>query len=151
MLPVDRRTMASSLLFPLPRGWRGWVRQALVHAVALGRVALAEVRAGFERRSDPLARLAAEFDRERERGELLLEENRILRARLACISLGERPRYPPAERLAILMLRARAGWNAAETARRFLLAPATIAAWTQARRAGGGGPGADIRARESVQ
>jgi transposase InsO family protein len=52
-------------------------------------------------------------------------------ARLAAIPPRERPYYPPAERFAILQLRGRACWNAAETARRFLVTPATIGSWTQ--------------------
>ena len=54
-----------------------------------------------------------------------------MRARIACTAPNKRPHYPPSERLSIVMLRARAGWNASETAERFLLAPPTIASWTK--------------------
>jgi hypothetical protein len=46
---------------PLPRDWKGAVKQALLHAVGLERLALAEVRAGYDRSSDPRTRLSAEL------------------------------------------------------------------------------------------
>jgi len=58
---------------------------------------------------------------------LVREENRILRARLDAIPPRDRPHYPPVERVAILTLRAARGWTVAETARRFLVTPHTIA------------------------
>jgi len=121
--------MAPSFSIPLPRGWRGWVKQALLHAVGLERLALAEVRAGFESGLDPRADLVSSLDRAREEATLMREENRILRARLGCIPASRRPHYPAAERLSILVLRAKAGWNGAETAHRFLLTADTIASW----------------------
>jgi transposase InsO family protein len=101
----------------------------LLHAIGLERLALSEVRAGFENSRDPGARLTARLDRALEEIDLLGEEMRILRARLGCLPARERPYYPPAERFAILTLRGRRGWKAAQTARRFLLTPATIASW----------------------
>ncbi|MGH7142622.1 MAG: helix-turn-helix domain-containing protein, partial [Planctomycetota bacterium] len=49
--------------------------------------------------------------------------------RLAAIDPKLRPLYPPAERLAILELKARRGWSNAQTARVFHLAAKTIASW----------------------
>jgi predicted RNA polymerase sigma factor len=68
---------------------------------------------------------------------LLGEELRIKDARMARIAPRARPHYPPCERLAILMLRAVAGWNAAETARRFLVTATTIASWVKRLDEGG--------------
>ncbi len=51
-----------------------------------------------------------------------------------------RPHYPPNERLAILALRAARAWSQAETARRLLVTPLTVASWTQ--RLDGEGPDA---------
>jgi transposase InsO family protein len=121
--------MSEGLLIPLPRDWKRRIQCALLCCVGLERLALAEVRAGFEQALDPRARLLAELDALREAHAVQAEELRICRARLQCLPPQERPHYPPAERLAILLLRARAGWNAAETARRFLVTPATIASW----------------------
>ncbi len=42
-----------------------------------------------------------------------------------------RPHYRAVERMAILELRAARGWSRRQTARRFLLQPATVAAWTK--------------------
>lgn len=56
-------------------------------------------------------RLSAECERLRSEVALLREELRIKDARLALIPARERPQYPPAERLAILALRAARGWN----------------------------------------
>lgn len=131
-----------------PREWARHAKSALLHAVALGRVALLEVRSGFA--NGPLAqkRRLAEIDRLRGENALLREELRIKDARLAGIPAHKRPLYEPVERLAILALRAAAGWNGAETGRRFLLAPATIASWT--RRLDEGGPDALVQTREPV-
>ena len=50
---------------------------------------------------------------------------------MARIPARSRPHYPPAERLAILELRAARAWSVAQCARRFLLTAATIASWTR--------------------
>lgn len=137
---------ASSI--PLPRAWPRHAKFALLHAVAMARAALLDARAGFA--NGPLARRrrAAEINRLRAENALLREELRIKDVRIASIPAHQRPHYEPVDRLAILTLRAAAGWNAAETARRFLLAPATIASWT--RRVDEGGPAALVQTREPV-
>ncbi len=48
---------------------------------------------------------------------------------MARLAPARRPHYSPVERLAILALRAAHGWNTVQTARRFLLAPGTVAGW----------------------
>jgi putative transposase len=58
------------------------------------------------------------------------------------------PHYPPSERLAILELRAARGWSQAETARRLLVTPLTVASWTQ--RLDEEGPDALVQVREPV-
>lgn len=73
--------------------------------------------------------MAAKVARLTTENALLREEVRIKDTRLARIPPHERPHYEPVERMAILNLRAAAGWNAAETARRFLLTPLTVANW----------------------
>src|SRR5258706_10091991 len=52
------------------------------------------------------------------------------------------------ERLAILELRAARGWSQAQTARRLLVTPLTIASWTQ--RLDDEGPAALVQLREPV-
>jgi transposase-like protein len=103
----------------------------LLYALALARRIVLEVRAGFEDGPLVRARLRAENDRLKERVAVLEEELRIKDGRMARIAPSRRPHYPPPERLAIVTLRAAAGWSAAQTARRFLLTAATIASWMQ--------------------
>jgi putative transposase len=133
---------------PLPRGWPLLVKSALLHAVGLERLALTEVRSALEHSLDPRARQAAEIGRLRERVAMREEEIRIKDARLAALPAARRPHYPPAERLAILMLRAKTGWSAAETARRFLLSPQTVASWM--RRLDESGPDALVQTRQPI-
>jgi len=76
---------------PLPRGWPAHAKSALLHAVSLARVALIDVRSGFE--NSPLlhARQAAEIDRLRAELARVNEECRILRARLAPVPAPKLP------------------------------------------------------------
>ncbi|UCE61763.1 MAG: helix-turn-helix domain-containing protein, partial [Phycisphaerales bacterium] len=60
---------------------------------------------------------------------MLEEELRIKDGRMAMIDPHRRPYYRPIERMAILELKAARGWSQAETARRFLVKPTTIASW----------------------
>ena len=135
--------MAKPLAVPLPRGWPRFAKSGLVHAVALARAALLDVLSGFENSPLPRVRLLAENERLHRAIAASNEEKRILRARLEHIPPARRPRYPPAERLAILTLRAAQGWNKAETARRLLVAPQTIAVWM--KRLDDDGPDALVR------
>jgi transposase InsO family protein len=135
--------MAHAPLIPLPAHWHASVKSGLLYALALARRIVLDVRAGFENGPLVRARLAAENDRLKERVAMLEEELRIKDARMARIDPARRPHYPPAERLAILMLRAAAGWNAAETGRRFFVTAATIATWM--RRLDEEGPDALVR------
>lgn len=140
--------MRRSSSSPLPVCWSRRAKSALLCAVALARTALVQARGGLA--ESPLAqrRRAAEIDGLRAENALLREELRIKDARTTRVPAHQRPHHVPVERLAILSLRAAAGWSAAETARRFLLAPATIAAWT--RRIDEGGTDALVQTREPV-
>jgi transposase InsO family protein len=135
--------MSKPFFIPLPRDWSRWVKSALVQAVGLERLALLEVRAGFENSPDQRAALVAELDRSREEVAMLKEEIRIKDARMAVIPIRNQPHYPPPERLAIEMLRARAGWTAAETGRRFGTCASTITRW--GKRLDEGGPDALVQ------
>jgi len=100
-----------------------------VQLVGLARVALVHTRAWCADSRIERVRLRGRVDGLAQEVALLREELRIKDARLARIPAQERPRYPPAERLAILGLRAARGWSVAQTARAFLLTAATIASW----------------------
>jgi hypothetical protein len=119
---------------PLPKSWPRFANTALLHAVALARVVVLAVGAGGSK---------LEIEWLRARVAQLHEELRIKDARLSRVPARERPHYTPDERLGILALRAAVGWNAAETARRFLLANVTVVAWMG--RLDEGGHGAPVR------
>jgi putative transposase len=76
------------------------------------------------------APLHAELDQCEREILLLREELRIKDARMERVPAQRRPHYPPMERLAILELRAARTWSQAETARRLLVTPLTVASWT---------------------
>ena len=97
---------------------------------------------------DVRIRLQAQLDQRDREIALLREEQRIKDARMECLPAQRRPHYPPIERLAILELRAATGGSQAETARRFLVTPLTVASW--ARRLDDQGPDALVQVREPV-
>jgi transposase InsO family protein len=125
---------------PLPKGWPACATRALLHAMAVARLALLNVVTDFENSALPRARYTAMVTRLREQLAQRDEELRILRCRIEGIPAPNRPHYPPPERLAILTLRAATGWTLAETARRFLVTAKTVKDWM--RRLDEHGPGA---------
>jgi transposase InsO family protein len=140
--------MAKPPKIPLPQDWPKLVKSALLHALALQRVALLALRAHLENCLDPCARLMAQNERLREQLSLRDEELRIKDARMAQIPVHNRPHYPRVERLAIMALRSRAGWTTAQTAGRFHQARATIRSW--GRRIDEDGPDALLQLRYPV-
>jgi len=115
----------------LPNHWPRRVRSAVVHAVSMANVAFTIARSRAEHHFDARVRRQAEIDGLQREVSLLREEARIKDTRMECVPAQRRPHYPPIERLAILELRAARGWSLAQTARRFLVTPLTIASWTQ--------------------
>jgi transposase InsO family protein len=115
----------------LPKGWPRLARSAIVHALALAHFVVAHVRGWCA--DSPLRRvhLTAENERLRSEVAMLQEELRIKDSRLARIPARNRPHYPPAERLAVLALKAARGWNLAQAAERFRVEPATIGSWLE--------------------
>ena len=138
---IDRR-------IPLPHRWTRHVRSAIVHAVSMANVAFIATRGRAEPQFDARARLQAENDRLQRELSLLREEIRIKDARMERVPAQRRPHYPPIEPLAILELRAARAWSLAQTARRLLVTPLTIASWTQ--RLDDEGPAALVQVREPV-
>ena len=84
--------VGSTPALPLPRQWPKHAADALVHAVAMARVAIAQVRGGFA--GSPIARIVLRSENERLRSELAQtrEQMRITDARLSRIPPGKRPR-----------------------------------------------------------
>ncbi len=116
---------------PLPKGWRGCVKPAILHAIALAHYAIVYARAWAADSINARVRLAAEKDRFYEECALLREELRIKNTRIAQITPQRRPHYGPHERMAILELRAARGWSLKQTADTFSLTSATIALWVK--------------------
>jgi transposase-like protein len=114
---------------PLPKGWQGCVKSAVLHAIALAHYAIVHARAWAADSINARVRLAAENDRLQAECALLREELRIKDARTAQITPQRRPHYPVHERMAILELRAARAWSLKQTADTFLVTPATIASW----------------------
>jgi putative transposase len=113
----------------LPKDWPKHVRAAILHVIALAQFALVHTRSLAANSLLPRVRLKSALDEAEAEIALLREEVRIKDARLAKIDARRRPHYPPAERLAILQLRAARHWSTRKTAQVFLVEPATIALW----------------------
>jgi transposase InsO family protein len=113
----------------LPKDWHKHVRAAILQVIALAQFALVHTRSLAANSLLPRVRLKSELDEAHAEIALLKEELRIKDARLAKIDPRRRPHYPPAERLAILQLRAARHWSTRKTAHVFLVEPATIALW----------------------
>jgi len=114
---------------PLPCDWPEHAKTGLVQAVALAHLGLTHIRGWCV--ESPITRVKLKGENARLRAEVgqLREEIRIKDARMARIPAANRPYYPPAERFAILQLKAARAWNLTQTARTFLVAAATIASW----------------------
>ncbi len=119
---------------PLPKGWTGHVRSAVLHVIGLAQYATAYTRSWAANSPNERMRLKAENDRLESEVALLKEEIRIKDARLLCWDSRKRPQYPPTERMAILELRAARSWSKQKTADAFHLTAATITTWCAGRR-----------------
>ena len=139
---------STSHAIPLPKGWPRRVRSAIVHATSMANVAFNVARAHADNQYDARIRLQAQLDQRDREISLLCEELRIKDVRMELVPAQRRPHYPPSERLAILELRAARSWSQAETARRLLVTPLTVASWT--RRLDDEVPDALVQAREPV-
>ena len=116
---------------PLPKAWSSHIKSGILHVISLARVALvaASGRAAQSRMAH--IRLRAELAEARREISQLEEELRLKDLRMSRVRPRRRPHYRAVERMAILELRAARGWSRRQTARRFLLQPATVAEWTK--------------------
>ena len=112
---------------PLPTGWPDSVRSAVIYVICLAHYAIVAARGWAANSINARVRLAAENDRLKQEFQPLREELRIKDARMAKIGPRRRPYYAPTERMAILELKAARAWSLAQTAKAFLVEPATIA------------------------
>ena len=133
---------------PIPSGWASNVRSAVLHVISLAHFAITCARGWAANSINARVRLAAKCDRLQQEAELLGEEIRIKDARMARLDAHRRPYYAPTERMATLELKAARGWSIAQTAKAFLVRPATIASWL--KRIDEEGDAGFVRLREPV-
>ena len=143
---ITVRMAQSSCTIPLPPSWPDHVKSAFLCALGMAHLGMAYVRGWCA--NSPVTQVGLKADNERLRAEveLLREELRIKDARMARIPARHRPRYAPADRLAILELKASRGWNEQQAASAFLISAATVAGWL--KRVDDNGAGADPRAMD---
>jgi transposase InsO family protein len=130
----------------LPKGWKSRVRSAALNVISLAKYSLIVAQGWASEKAS--SRCNAECQRLQHEVLQLREELRIKDARMAHLPPHRRPHYPPAERMAILELRAARNWSLAQTARAFLVTQATISTWL--RRLDEQGPQALVALREPV-
>ena len=130
---------------PLPKSWPQNVRTAVLHVISLAHVAIVHARSFVINSPSARTRLAGDLQGSLGEISLLEEELRIKDARMAMIGAHRRPHYRPMERMAILELKAARGWSQAETARRFLVKPTTIASWLRRIEDAGAAPLVQLR------
>ena len=91
---------------PLPKGWPGRVKSAVLHVISLARFSLTAAWGCVAKKATRLTRLADRCARQDQEIALLREELRIKDARMERVAPRRRPYYRPTERMAILELRA---------------------------------------------
>ena len=99
----------------------------MLRAISLAHLVIIYARGWAANSRNARIRLAAELKEAKDEISRLQEEIRIKDCRMAKIDPQCRPHYPATARSSILELKAIRGWSQAETARRFLLKPTTIA------------------------
>ncbi len=102
---------ADPFRFPLPRGWPGRVKSAMLHIISLAQYAVVYTRGWAVNSRVARVRLSAGNDRLRQNVAQLTEEIRINDARMMRIPAHKRPHYAPTERMSILELRAAREWG----------------------------------------
>jgi transposase len=120
---------ASTKRIQLPEHWPATVKSAVLQVISLAQYATAYTRGWAANSPNARVRLKAEKDRSDAELEQTREEMRIKDARMGSLDPHRRPNYPPPERMAILAMKTARGWSLEQTARRFLVSPATIASW----------------------
>ena len=114
---------------PLPRAWPSRVKSAMLDAISLAQFAVVYTRSWAANCPVARIRMKSQLDRALQEVALLREQMRIKDARMALIPPHRRPNYPPTERMAILELKAARSWSLEQTAKAFLVTPATISSW----------------------
>ena len=138
----------SSPEIPLPRGWPSHVKSAILHVISLAQFTLAYTRGWAVNSPNSRIRLKAQLDRADQEIAQLHEQLRIHMLRMARLPPHRRPYYRPAERMAILQLKAARGWSLQQASREFLVTADTVRSWLG--RVDDEGPDALVLLREPV-
>jgi transposase len=125
--------MASTLPFdaPIPKHWNEYLKSAFICAVSLAHRAFIVALTPCLNSVIDRVRLQAVILSLKAENELLKEEMRIKDARSSRVAAAARPHYRPAERIAILAVKAARTWSLAQAARAFQVTDSTIANWMQ--------------------
>ena len=126
-LPVPVKSSSPAL--PLPRSWTSRVKSAILQVISLAQFTMTHTRGWAANSPNSRIRLKADLDRAHQEIALLHEELRVHQARMAQLPPHRRPYYPPAERMAILQLRAARNWSLEQTAKAFLITAETVTSW----------------------
>ena len=121
---------------PLPDGWTDVALDALLHVIALARLAIINARNWPPDAVDLNVR--AKCDRLESENALLGQELAIKDARFSRIPSHKRPAYLPSERLQILMLKSALGLNNTQLSKRFHVSVQTIRTWFRRLRSNDG-------------
>lgn len=114
---------------PFPPNWPEHAKSGFLCALSMAHLGMAHIRGWCGNSPVTQVRLKAENERLRSEVELQREELRIKDARMARVPARHRPHYAPADRLAILQLKASRGQNEQQTANAFLISAVTISGW----------------------
>jgi len=138
---------APSPAIPLPRQWTQHIKSAVLHVISLAMFS-DRTSAGQALEAQTRHPLEIQLERLEKQVRTLTEQLRIKDQRMSRIAAHRRPVYSPEERFEILQLKAAQNWSMRETAKQFLLAPATIASWL--KRVDEGGADALLKISEPV-
>ncbi len=86
----------------VPRSWTASIQASILHVISLTQYAMAYTRSWAANSPNERIRLKGKVDERDQQNAALREIDRTGEARMARIPPAQRPRYEPAERLAIL-------------------------------------------------
>ncbi len=132
----------------IPKSWPKNIKSTVLQVISLAHYAITYAGGWAANSINARVRLHAKLNTAIEEIAKLHEELRIKDSRMARIDPQKRPHYPAVERMAILELRAVRGWSLTQTAKAFLITPATIASWL--KRIDENSPSALVRMYEPV-